>query len=61
MTDTEILDWMEANHPVLMYANHKIYIELCCKDADCKDTIRKLIKKAAARKQLPSLLDDFTT
>jgi hypothetical protein len=47
MTDTEILDWMEANHPQIIYANHRIYFLLRQKDETTTDTFRSLVEAAA--------------
>ena len=47
MTDTEILDWLEANHPQIFYANHKIYFRLRQKDETTTDAFRDLVQKAA--------------
>lgn len=48
MTDTEIVNWLEANHPQITYANHKIYFHLRQKDEATVDTFRALVEVAAA-------------
>jgi hypothetical protein len=59
MTDAEILDWMEANHPQIIYANHKIYFLLRQKDEATTDTFRALVQ-AADKGNVPMVRDAVT-